>query len=1199
MVDRESATAGKLPHVARLQEGLRALGAAYARRRALLTVQLGLACLGVLTAWFVLVDTFLRFPQRLCWTHWWMAIGVIVCSVALAIQRVMRRPSVTAAARLAEQAGQCGDNRWTNAVQLAGDEDVRPEFVDALLAEPETRALTVTARDLVPFRRFGRVGAVLVACAVLVAAAWCVRPSGVTRSLLRLVAPMAELPPYTATRIVDVEPGDVAVPRGTPLCVVARTEGVAPDSARVEWREAEGVEGDRPMTPPEEGSSGWAAELAEVVTPMRYRICAGDAVSEWYRVEVRSPPALLEWRLEAVPPEYTGLAPVAAAHEDKPPMVPVRSRATLSGVADCGLRNVTLTQGTEVRGTWAGNDKAGEFSVDFEVGPSSRMILTLAGHNGLSSTTEIPFSVIFDLPPSVRLFETPYEQSAAPTAEIPVGFVATDRYGVSRTGIEMMVDDGDNQEVGEARPPAVQTPFTGRFLVDLATLGARPGKTLNFRLWAEDNGPEPGTRRAYSRPLRIRIPRTADRHAEAERKTASAKDALAEIIRTQRENLSRTRGILARRSAAGELALPDLQLARGTQAEIRTRSVALVQDPPPLGDLLTVLNGLIAHEMPQAVAALDQVRKAGESEQTGALQAAIKLETRILATLTGLDAGIANETRYQRRADLLAALQRLVEGQRDNLKETLVLLRTPQGEAKPNTEPLVAREDALAHDLLAFLADAAAATETGDDFAVPVRQGYDLIRKRNTYDTMLDAAELLEVIELETAARQEREALRALAEALAILNEWRVKHATEVLAKASEAIQRVADELAEMQQKQAKILEVTREITKRGMDDDEVREKLRAMDEEQKEMQDLVEKLAQDLYQFPELPVCNELNSKMREIYESVEQALGSEDAPTAEIAVQKEDSFLDALRDTTERAEDLEMWLPDTPDNTAWNMESFDTDEFPEIPLVPLPDELEDLVGDLLEQTEQMAAEAQDATGNNLAADMVMGWDVVDGPIPNFSAKGKSGNTRPNDNEMTGRSGAGREGQSNGELVEDVVKGLEGTETHARRTRDPLQKGTVEEADDSTMDARATGGGKLGGESETIGMFGDSPRRDVDTPAHGTKPTDLRRETEALYAKARLLYLNTGKLGGAARDLRALEETSPEMGSFDTLTRRVMRQMSDAQVEIGSGAVLPMSSTTVLRSGGAVIQDVDLDTISSEYRGLISDYYRSLERTE
>ena len=357
-----------------------------------------------------------------------------------------------------------------------------------------------------------------------------------------------------------------------------------------------------------------------------------------------------------------------------------------------------------------------------------------------------------------------------------------------------------------------------------------------------------------------------------------------------------------------------------------------------------------------------------------------------------------------------------------------------------------------------------------------------------------------------------------------------------------------------------------------------------------------LEKMAQDLYAFPELPVSNTLNSKMREVYEDVEQAIGSENAPMKEIAVQKEDSLLESIANTKERVEDVEMWLPDVPDNIKWDLETFDAKEFPEIPLVDLPDELEDLVGDLLDQAAEIDAESQDSTGNQAFADAEMGWAVMDGPMPNFSAKGKSGNTRPNDNEMTGRSGAGREGQATGELVENMVKGLEGRETHARKTDDPFQKGQVEEAEDSTLDARSTGGGKLGGDSETIGMFGSAPRRDLqDAPPNGNAP--LRQETEATYATARLLYMNnTEALGESAQDLQRVERMDRNQKEYVTLQQRIMKQLKSGHTELEQGIVLPFhQSGNANVAGGTAFADVDLQEIDETYRDAVSDYYRSL----
>ena len=77
-------------------------------------------------------------------------------------------------------------------------------------------------------------------------------------------------------------------------------------------------------------------------------------------------------------------------------------------------------------------------------------------------------------------------------------------------------------------------------------------------------------------------------------------------------------------------------------------------------------------------------------------------------------------------------------------------------------------------------------------------------------------------------------------------------------------------------------------------------------------------------------------------------------------------------------------------------------------------------------------------------SADKGIGWDAADGPIADMSAKGVTGNTLPNNNEMGGRSGEGRSGKSQGELVGDdsaVARGAGGrrrgwTPRHFRKAR-------------------------------------------------------------------------------------------------------------------------------------------------------------------
>lgn len=1180
----------------RMKNHLGRLAGGFVRRRALTSLLIAITAVSAALVWFVAADRWLQFSPVACWTHWSAAMLVLATGLAFGAVRLIRRPSLSGTALLAEQRLSWTDNRLINAVQL--EQGGHERLAQKLSGEIPDSVWRLRGSQLASRKPLVRCLQTLGVLGLVLAALFAWNPRTTCRSILRLATPMAGLPPMTDTRIVAVKPGAAVVARADRLVVTVAMQGEIPETVHLLRRIADGTDDEMQADAvPVESAPGTAKamfSLEELSASFQYRIQAGDAASGWYGVTVQHPPELDAWTAHVTPPPYTGLPASTLSGDTENPTVPEDSRVKFVGTATCELRSASVIH---PRIQAAATDlTGGGFHLVFAARERPRPALRMESSYGLAMQRPIPFEIKADAPPLLRLVDTPLRQEAPKAAaSIPVAFRAEDEYGVTRVGLERMHANGSVEAIRTVAPPNARSEFAARFVLDLASFAADPGEELRFRLWAEDNGPDAASRRAHSPVLAIQIP-AKPRPDDEKSAVDASRDRLAEIIDLQRRALLGTRSLQERVQLTGELDTERLLELRASQREVRGKTGALLEAAPPLGDLVNVLHSLLEHEMIQALDAFERVRRQPDASKSQALLAVIDPQETILASLTGVTESVPAETLYQNRVDLFAALQDLIKGQQEILKATRGLNQADEV-PKDLRRPLAKRQDGLARDYLTFqdLCNQAMDTAGGDTFAKQVRIAYDGLREGRVYERMLGAAEELELGDLPLAEEREAVVLRHLLEALDILNSWRAENAKRRLADAVEAVRDTVEALDEMEKKQAMIAEVTRDITKRGMDDPEVRDKLGEMDEEQKEMKDLIEKLAQDLYQFPELPVCNELNSKMRELFEDVQQALNSENAAAAEIAVQKEDSFLDAIRNTKERAEDMEMWLPDVPDTVAWNMESFDVDEFPDMPLVPLPDELEDLVGELLDQADPADQDAQDATGNNMMADGPMGWDVMDGPIPNFSAKGKSGNTRPNDNEMTGRSGAGREGQSSGELVEDHVKGLEGREPHARRTRDPLQSGQVTEDEESTLDARGTGGGKLGGQSETVGMFGNSPRRDLHTPAHGDDHQALRREAEALYAKARLLYLKSGKLGLAARDLRTLEDTIPDIQSVESVGRKVLRRLSESQVEIREGVALPMPVTSAAQSGGTGVQDVDLSAVDSEYRHLIGDYYRSL----
>jgi hypothetical protein len=149
------------------------------------------------------------------------------------------------------------------------------------------------------------------------------------------------------------------------------------------------------------------------------------------------------------------------------------------------------------------------------------------------------------------------------------------------------------------------------------------------------------------------------------------------------------------------------------------------------------------------------------------------------------------------------------------------------------------------------------------------------------------------------------------------------------------------------------------------------------------------------------------LRKDINKIFEEFEKAASRSKAEKLEVSLEDLGAGL-----ATKMKEDLEMWMPDAPDNLKWVLEEPLNKKPMKVPEMPLPKALEDLVGDLLQKADEFDEEADDVTSGWADNLDQAGWGVSDGPISSFSAKGKTGNDLPNNMEVTGRSGDGRTDQ-------------------------------------------------------------------------------------------------------------------------------------------------------------------------------------------
>lgn len=1154
---------------------------------------------------FSLSDLALRYNRGGRIAVWsLLMLGLVYGIYAMLRALVRRRPARAVAARV-EQCFPQLDNHLINYVQFAALPHKNPLIAAYLQAGvPQFRDLEVKAMKDRRSHRRAALG--LVAAMILLATPSIWAGSAWTNAMLRIINPFSARTPSTLARIIEVRPGDHAVLAGDALLFECFADGqrgqevfleIWPDDDQRSVISLGAFEGREVET--------FTHHIARVTAGLRYRFRAGDDRSAIYEIKTLAPLAFTAIDLAIDPPAYTGYQPDELSILGDHARVPEGSRMTLRVKCNRPLASGELVNANADPIVLTPTDHGG-LTGAFDATTDVSWNLVVTDINGLEAESELKIDILPDLPPVLEVVSPTSRSTLGAGAPARISWEASDDYGLQRIILEQMEPDA---QPGDAGWPIHEWEAGQRRHFSATWRGSDlpAGMPSVFRLVAVDNRPDEPNR-TYSPLIVFDVATTADLVEKEREAVSQSLESLAGMVKLQRETLEQTE---AMRAALAEIRPQHWREIGVRQNEVRRIAGALLANPAkPLGPMSETVRNLFHGPMTDVLDVIGRVMTADEARQAGLADRIIVYQTRILRTLTAVDSQMDKVQENRDIAGIIAMLESLIQSQTRLIDQTSEAL----AEDREPDRTLANRQDRLATDVFEFLRlcrqEADRFMGNNPDFADILRRAADHCETEGAAESMLIAAEALEQGNASAALGPQQNALEILKQCMAMLDTWRGDQAVDRMELFADTLADAIQKFEDMIDIQGQVVDSIRQVAQQDDMSKEAMDHLGAeLAELRENMKETLLQLANDLHIFPELPVGNDLVQDVFQVFEDVEQREGSETGEVSELGIGKnEDSsmeLLEAMKDFKERLEDMEQWLPDEPNRLKVEAESFDQEEFPnEIPIIPMASEMEDLIGDLLEKLDE-GHDTDDTATNIGQPDVEAGWDVTEGQVTTYSAKGMSGSEEPDHKEQDGRSNIGRQGMSDGETAAGSGAISEGDDDiQERMTQDSAQSGHVEEfSDPDDVDTVATGGGKMAGHTEELGMSGEGPRRDAlsDEPSQAGWDAMMRRDAEALYARASLSHVKTGSLDEAIRHLRHAEEAAKHglpLQQIQEHRRRASAALRRSLTQLGPG--MPSEQLTLDYSPPHLEDQMAgaAEEAPAIYRDLVAEYFKSLSET-
>ena len=1161
------------------------------------------ALAGLFTAWVALtaLDVWLRprFYGRIALSV--TLVGLCLAAVVWLCRVLSRKRSPAAVAAFLEKKFPQLDNHLINRVLFA-TESSQSSWLKTYLNEgvPGFEALPLQE---IKNRKLRKRGAAAVAAALLAL----VVPAFVlgdawTVAMQRVANPFSRLSPPTFAKVIAVEPENKTIVQGDGINLVVKATGRSGQFIDLDLYPADDKRstirvGQFEKTGTEQE---FTYRVSKVATSLGYRFKVGDAYpTDKYTVDTVPPLALTALQLKITPPGYTALAPRTFDALTNAVSIPVNSEVAFRAVCNRPVvsssiafekSDFTLTPAPD-KSTWTGSLVVNEGGL-FQVVAKDQL--------GLEMRIPVRYQILEDRAPNIRLVTPSASKAVLPPNAIPaLQFEASDEYGLGVVRIERVKKGAKPTAEGEVLKEwtvdgkkAFNEKWTGT-IENVDTSSA-------LRIVAIDNASVGTPNRAVS-PLIVFEMTTVSSQLNSENaQRADARKTLGELVARQRATLGATTRLQSGLPSFDEQPWKEVT---DKQAEIRAYAATLLKTKDAaVGAARVALGKALQGPLPEAVVCLTHMSTGAAEKRLENAKRAVDAQNTVLRLLVQADGSMAKGEVSQAAAGVLAMLEGIRKGQTANLQVTLKNTQT-------NTrlpEAIVDRQDNLSQDMdamIGFCRSEAKADRTDEEFGKLMTKIAEKAGELKLHPTMINIAEIMDSEKFPDSVPPQQTVTNGIAVLMDFLKEWRETETKEKTEDALATIKDARQSIKKMEELQARVVDALRETGGQGDKTEKLDEDmLEEIAEMKANMANAMLKVATDLQSMPELDSVNELVTDTFQTYEEMKQAEGSGTNAVVETGLQKEDFLLDLLTKTGQKADEMEMWLFAKSDNVKRNTENIDKEELKApIGQVTMPEELQDIVGDLLESEDEQQKNADDSVTNQGDANPDSGWGISEGEWVDYNASGKSGNDRPDHKDQDGRSQVGRQGMSDGEVMARSGKINEGDKNlDRRRTQDSNQSGDIEEEGHS--DAVATGGGKNSGFSQDKGMEGGEGATRRDTKVDGASPESTRaqltRNAEAVYAQAQLNNLRTYDLKKYiqfSKQIESLQKQNATPAMIAELHKRARQALSTTYASLESGVSSTDMGATSTESAADDTVAASPDEAPAEYREMVSDYFKTI----